>query len=333
MHATHHEGGRGVITFLEQRMAQIPRGGVPRSARRCGGIRQESGIGGTLSTDFRQPWRRVGRSGRRAARVAVVTGAGSGIGRGMRGGSGPATASRGGRSWGAGKVRCGAAAIEPRVCDVADARQTHAVLAALTEAFGRIDVLVNAAGLVRSPGSGRWPRTTLDAPRSGEPQGQPSTPSARRCPGCGATAVSSSNNQFDAGPETDRGCGGIRGGTKGAGRRPDPGPRGRARPGRHPGQRRRPQPRAAATSGSPPAWTRPATTPCSRPAAATTLWAASASRPTWRPWWRFLASPRGRLDDRRPSSRWTEALPVGTRPEPSPTIFASASSSALTFGS
>jgi len=94
-------------------------------------------------------------------RVAVVTGAGSGIGRACA----EALARDGFKVVGLGRREgpLRAAAIEPRVCDVADARQTHAVLAALTEAFGRIDVLVNAAGLVRSARFGEMAEDDIDA--------------------------------------------------------------------------------------------------------------------------------------------------------------------------
>lgn len=95
------------------------------------------------------------------SRVAVVTGAGSGIGRACA----EALARDGFKVVGLGRrvEPLRAAAVEPRVCDVADAGQTRAVLSALTDALGRIDVLVNAAGLVRSARFGEMAEDDIDA--------------------------------------------------------------------------------------------------------------------------------------------------------------------------
>ncbi len=98
-------------------------------------------------------------AGRLAERVAVVTGAGSGIGRAIA----RAFAREGARvavldvreaparetvaSLGAGEHRA-------FVCDVADGAAVAATFAAIDAVYGRIDVLVNNAGVDRTPGDG-----------------------------------------------------------------------------------------------------------------------------------------------------------------------------------
>jgi NAD(P)-dependent dehydrogenase (short-subunit alcohol dehydrogenase family) len=86
-------------------------------------------------------------------KVAIVTGAGSGIGRAIAigfAGEGAAVAVADIDSEAAGNValHIGARAM-PVTCDVSQPEQVEAMVAAVVERFGRVDVLVNNAGRAR----------------------------------------------------------------------------------------------------------------------------------------------------------------------------------------
>ena len=91
--------------------------------------------------------------------VAVVTGASSGLGRALaagvagRGATVVAVARRGDALDAlADEVRSAGGDLTPRVCDVTDAERWPGVLADLEREHGRIDLLVNAAGIERRKG-------------------------------------------------------------------------------------------------------------------------------------------------------------------------------------
>src|SRR5271155_2271515 len=88
------------------------------------------------------------RAGRLAGKVALITGAASGIGRAtaalFHGGGGPGAG--GGRNE-AGLKPLGADADLTLVQDVTDEAGWRAVVDAVVGAFGRLDILVNSAGV------------------------------------------------------------------------------------------------------------------------------------------------------------------------------------------
>lgn len=96
-----------------------------------------------------------------ASAVAVVTGAGSGIGRACA----KLLARDGFTVLGLGRRedRLRQAGVDPRVCDVANPAASTAVMAAIFEEFGRIDALVNAAGVVRSARFAAMSESDIDA--------------------------------------------------------------------------------------------------------------------------------------------------------------------------
>jgi len=76
-------------------------------------------------------------------RVALVTGASRGIGAAIA----EAFASAGARTFGASRTGSALSGVEGLACDVADAASIKAALARIDGSGGRLDVLVNAAGI------------------------------------------------------------------------------------------------------------------------------------------------------------------------------------------
>jgi 3-oxoacyl-[acyl-carrier protein] reductase len=127
-------------------------------------------------------------------RVALVTGAGSASGIGFatarllgRAGAAVAVASTTGRIHErASELRDAGVDAEGFIADLTDRTAAHAMVDAVLQRFGRIDVLVNNAGMVTPTTSGA--RSSASSPRSASSatsrstSRRRSTSRARRCP-------------------------------------------------------------------------------------------------------------------------------------------------------